>query len=62
MLCNVEMKDYIKSVFYKNVGFSDHSIFCVKLDCVKVERGLGVWILNATILKHETYKEKKINK
>lgn len=30
----------------------------VKLDFTRIERGAGVWVLNAAILKDESYKEK----
>lgn len=58
VLCKEEMEGNIKNVFYKEVGYSDHFLLCMTLDCVRVERGSGVWVLNATILKEESYKER----
>lgn len=58
VLCNGDIEGSIKNVFYKEVCFSDHSFLNVKLDSTRVDRGAGVWVLNADILKDEFYKER----
>ncbi len=58
VLCNGEMEGNIKSVYYKEVGLSDHFFLRVEIDFTRIERGKGVWVLNAEILKDESYKGK----
>ncbi len=45
------MQGDIINVYYKRVGFSDHSLLFFMLDYTSVERGGGVWPLNAMVLK-----------
>ncbi len=52
------MEGNIKSVYYKEVGLSDHFFLRVEIDLTRIERGKGVWVLNAEILKDESYKGK----
>ncbi len=58
VLCNGEMEGNIKSVYYKEVGLSNHFFLRVEIDFTRIERGKGVWVLNAEILKDESYKGK----
>ncbi len=58
VLCDGEMEGNIKSVYYKEVGLSDLFFLRVEIDLTRIERGKGVWVLNAEILKDESYKGK----
>ncbi len=51
------MQGNISNVYYKRVGFSDHSFLFLTLDFTSVERGGGVWVLNAKVLKSNAYQE-----
>jgi len=42
VLCAEEMQGDIINVYYKRVGFSDHSLLFFMLDYTSVERGGGV--------------------
>ncbi len=57
VLCAEEMQGDIINVYYKRVGFSDHSLLFFMLDYTSVERGGGVWVLNAKVLKSNAYQE-----
>ncbi|XDV53672.1 hypothetical protein PO909_022110 [Leuciscus waleckii] len=56
-LAKREMLKYVKNVKYKFVGVSDHAMMKVKMGVNEVERGGGMWALNADLLKEEAYKE-----
>lgn len=57
VLCTEEMQGNISNVYYKRAGFSDHSFLFLTLDFTSVERGGGVWVLNAKVLKSNAYQE-----
>lgn len=56
VLCNRQLELFISKVFYKRFSESDHDFLNVIIDFSGVERGPGVWVLNAELLKNESYK------
>ena len=56
VLIKKTLSEYVKRVYYKRCGFSDHEYVFLKLDLNKVERGPGIWLLNTEILKDNVYK------
>lgn len=55
ILCTKEIESKIRNIYYKETGFSDHNYLYSKIDFTEVERGPGIWVLNAGLLKEFAY-------
>ncbi len=58
VLCTRNVENFIEKIKYEDTSFSDHKFLSFKLVWSKMQRGPGVWILNAKILKNEDYVSK----
>ncbi len=56
ILCDRRFEHFISKVFYKMYSGSDHDFLYVMMDFSGVERGPGVWVVNAELLKNDFYK------
>ncbi len=48
---------FIDDILYKETTLSDHKMAFIRMDFKREIKGPGVWILNAEILKHESFKK-----
>lgn len=57
VLSTREIRGKVEKVFYKEVGYSDNKSLTITLTADGVDRGSGIWVLNANILNEKEYCE-----